>query len=526
MSKRFITTLIVSMAIVMVCLILVQVYSIKNATEIKEDQFGHAVNRVLSNVVDKLEAMEVYNMILEESRASYSQPGLSYPGLSSFDPNTAFGGKININFNFNNQSGKFRADYQISSPDSLTAIRKRPSFPRGRPGDFPSAFSQLYEYHDYQQEQLQQKLKDQTILLRTVRSMTLLSYNPIEKRVDPEFLKKTLQKEFQNSEIKLDYKYAVINYEAGQNRFIAGDSDFDIEYKKKYREYMFPNSFDVKANYLFVYFPEQRSFLLKSTGFLLIPSVVLIVLILAIFILTINIILRQKKLSNVKNDFINNMTHELKTPISTISLASQMLKDNSVSNTPKTIEHVSNVIYQESKRLSFQVEKVLQMAVFNEGRLKLKFREFDFNELLETVIRNSELKVKNKGGEIESTLSATVSVVKGDDVHITNVLFNLIDNAVKYSKESPHIQISTENKKEFIVVSIKDNGIGIAKEHVGQIFERFYRVPTGNVHDVKGFGLGLSYVKKIVDAHSGVIKVESVLNKGTKFMLYFPLNNK
>ena len=190
------------------------------------------------------------------------------------------------------------------------------------------------------------------------------------------------------------------------------------------------------------------------------------------------------------------------------------------------IEHVSKVISQESKRLSFQVEKVLQMAVFNEGRLKLKLREFDVNKMIETVTGNFELRVKNKNGTLTTEINAESGMVKGDEVHITNVVFNLLDNAMKYSKETPAIKVTTENRKSQLVVSVEDNGIGIAKEHQAQIFDRFYRVPTGTVHDVKGFGLGLSYVKKIVDLHDGNIKVESAAGKGTKFKIYFPqINN-
>jgi two-component system phosphate regulon sensor histidine kinase PhoR len=220
------------------------------------------------------------------------------------------------------------------------------------------------------------------------------------------------------------------------------------------------------------------------------------------------------------------MTHELKTPISTISLASQMLQDGSITNTPKTIEHVSRVINQESKRLSLQVEKVLQMAVFNEGRLKLKFKEFDLNKTVSNVINNFELRVKNKNGDLTSEINTDKAVIKGDEIHFTNVIFNLLDNAVKYSNGSPKITVSTESKNGHIKVSVEDNGIGISKEHHAQIFDRFYRVPTGNVHNVKGFGLGLSYVKKIVDLHHGKIKVESAVNKGTKFSILLPkLNN-
>jgi two-component system phosphate regulon sensor histidine kinase PhoR len=216
------------------------------------------------------------------------------------------------------------------------------------------------------------------------------------------------------------------------------------------------------------------------------------------------------------------MTHELKTPISTISLASQMLQDGTVSNTQKTIAHLSEVINQESKRLSFQVEKVLQMAVFNEGRLKFKFKEFDVNNMINTVVSNFELRVKNKNGLLETETNAENPVIKGDEVHITNVIFNLLDNAMKYSKEIPEIKVTTENRKDLVVISVQDKGIGISKEHHTQIFDRFFRVPTGNIHNVKGFGLGLSYVKKIVDSHNGTIKVDSALNKGTKFSIFFP----
>ena len=277
-----------------------------------------------------------------------------------------------------------------------------------------------------------------------------------------------------------------------------------------------------EPNYLHIYFPKRSGYLLRETGFTIIPTFILTALLIAIFSYAIMIIFRQKKLSNIKNDFINNMTHELKTPISTISLASQMLQDGSVTNTPKTIEHVSKVIFQESKRLSFQVEKVLQMAVFNEGRLKFKLKELDVNKMIETVITNFELRVKNKNGTITSNITAVNPMVKADEVHLTNVIFNLLDNAVKYSKEIPEITVSTLNKKEQVIIVVQDKGIGISKEHQKQIFDRFYRVPTGNVHNVKGFGLGLSYVKKVIDSHQGIIKVESALNKGTKFSILFP----
>jgi two-component system phosphate regulon sensor histidine kinase PhoR len=326
------------------------------------------------------------------------------------------------------------------------------------------------------------------------------------------------------TEITLDYKYAVTNANYGREKVLVGEANYHVgNRKKEFSQLLFQTDFDgSKANYLNIYFPHRREYLVRQTGLTIIPTFVLTALLIGIFVYAIMVIFRQKKLSNIKNDFINNMTHELKTPISTISLASQMLEDGSISNTPSMIAHVSKVINQESKRLGFQVEKVLQMAVFNEGRLKLKLREFDVNKMVTTVAANFELRVNNKNGTLKTEILAEISDIKGDEVHITNVIFNLLDNAMKYSSENPEIKLSTRNKKDQVVVTVEDNGIGIPKEHLSNIFDRFYRVPTGNVHDVKGFGLGLSYVKKIIDLHEGTIKVESTLNKGTKFKIYFP----
>jgi signal transduction histidine kinase len=227
----------------------------------------------------------------------------------------------------------------------------------------------------------------------------------------------------------------------------------------------------------------------------------------------------------MKNDFINNMTHEFKTPISTISLASQMLKDGSVTKTPRTLQQISSVIQDESKRLSFQVEKVLQMAIFEKGKAGLKFKELDINDIIHQVTTNFRLKVENQQGKIVERLEAKSRIVLADEVHFTNVIFNLLDNAVKYRKGTPILYVRTWNKNNGVVITVKDNGVGISKENQKRIFEKFYRVPTGNVHDVKGFGLGLAYVKKIVDDHNGQISVESEIDVGTKFEIYLPLKN-
>ncbi len=520
------------MAIVMTSLILVQTNSIQKAFQIKEEQFDQMVNRSIRQVVRKLELEEASLLAAQSNLQTYrnslfpkkNQQQRIFPGNSN-NKATGKNGDVNISFRFSqrNNSSTYREELSITYNDSTSTYRNE----RGMPGDFRSAFDEIHDYDGYIRQQYEKRRNEQANYYRIIQNQFIFSQLPISERINQKALERALKEEFNNANINLDYKYAIYSFPQGQEQKIYENEGFNPDNKIPYKSLLFPNDvIDPKPNYLFVYFPKRQSYLLKEAGLMVIPTAILTALLIGIFVYTILIILKQKKLSNIKNDFINNMTHELKTPISTISLASQMLHDNSISNTPRTIEHVSNVILQESKRLGFQVEKVLQMAVFNEGRLKLKFKDVHLNELINNVILNFEIRVKSKDGTLTSTIAAENDLIKGDEVHITNVIFNLLDNAMKYGKDVPAIEVNTENKKDFVVVSVKDNGIGIAKEHQAQIFERFYRVPTGNVHDVKGFGLGLSYVKKIIDSHQGKIKVESALNKGTKFMIYLPLNVK
>lgn len=527
MSKKIIISLIVLMAVVMTSLILVQSNSIKKAYDIREEQFDQTVGRALRRVIDRMEREEMSRL---SSNYSVQSSGNSlFPNTGrkgNFVPQSKKQGEVSFSRRYYQRNGAgaiYKEELTFSYSDSVSSADNE----RGRPGEFPSAFDMFHDYDSYFIQEYERKLDERAEALRIIQNQRFFAELPLKDRINQQQLEHALRSELNDSGIDLDFKYAVKSYPLGKEQFVFGDNDYSPGNRKEYKDVLFPRDIgELKPNYLRIYFPKRDTFLLKATGIMVIPTAILTFLLIAIFAYTIMIILRQKKLSIIKNDFINNMTHELKTPISTISLASQMLHDNSVTNTPKTIEHISNVILQESKRLSFQVEKVLQMAIFNEGRLKLKFKEFHINDLVRNVILNFELRVKDKGGKLSAELLAEQDLIKGDEVHITNVIFNLLDNAVKYGKGEPAISIKTENKGNNLLVSVKDNGIGIPKEHIEQIFERFFRVPTGNVHDVKGFGLGLSYVKKIIDSHHGKIKVESLINKGTKFILYFPLNTK
>ena len=258
----------------------------------------------------------------------------------------------------------------------------------------------------------------------------------------------------------------------------------------------------------------------------MIPSFAFTFILLVVFLFTIIIAFRQKKLSEMKNDFINNMTHEFKTPISTISLAAQMLNDDSVRKSSTMLQHISGVINDETKRLRFQVEKVLQMSLLDRQNATLKLQEVDVNLIISNVVHTYKIKVEKYGGSLTTNLDAEDSIVNVDEMHFTNVVFNLLDNALKYRREdvSPELSVSTRNiGDEKVEIIISDNGIGIKKEDLKKIFEKFYRVSTGNRHDVKGFGLGLAYVHKLITQFKGNIHVESELNKGSKFIIILPL---
>jgi len=522
MSKKMLVTLIVLMAMVLSGLIVIQTNLIKTASEIREEQFDRMVTNALKGVVDQLELDE--QRLARESARTGQLPGFDKsPGNYNIFPRRGSGqmsGSFRFRYSEQGIFGGFQEELQIVITDSTQTSSGSISPDDENETTF---MDRLHEFNLDLERRRERFLQD----INWYNYKIILEGRSLEERIDSTVLKQLIENSFNEAGIELDYKFAVRSSSQGQDRFLLGSADYNPKRKEEYHSLLFPYDYDGKQpNYLYVYFPERSGYLLRATGLTIIPTIILTGLLIAIFAYAIMVIFRQKKLSMIKNDFINNMTHELKTPISTISLASQMLEDGSVANTPNTIEHISRVISKESKRLSFQVEKVLQMAVFNEGRLKLKFKEFDINATIKNVVNNFELRVKNKNGTLKSELNAENAMIKGDEVHLTNVVFNLLDNAVKYSNDTPEIMVTTESKNEHVTISIRDNGIGISKEYHAQIFDRFYRVPTGNVHDVKGFGLGLSYVKKIVDLHNGKIKVDSAVNKGTKFSILLPKINK
>jgi len=344
----------------------------------------------------------------------------------------------------------------------------------------------------------------------------------VEESIDPSKLDSLIQSELINKGIHTEVEYGIYS-PLKNNLVLEKTGKYHKELMEKSISFnLFPSDLYRTPEYLLIYFPKKETYLFTQTWLMLSIAASLIVCIILAFIYTIRTIIKQKRLSEMKNDFINNMTHEFKTPISTISLACQALNDDDISKPENLVKNYLHVIDDENKRLGVMAEKILQTAVLEKGQIKLRKEPMDIHYVINEVIKNIHLQVDAKNGEIKTELNASSSIINADRVHITNVIYNLVDNANKYSPEKPQIIIATENNERGIYISIADNGIGISHTNLKKIFDKLYRVPTGNVHNVKGFGLGLSYVKTIVEMHNGNVDVESELKKGSKFTVYLP----
>jgi len=326
--------------------------------------------------------------------------------------------------------------------------------------------------------------------------------------------------------IKLDFHYIVYTAD-GREVYRCADyqEPEDDPHACAYTQPLFRYDPTGQMGQVKVHFPDRQKYIRGVANYVL-PAMIFTFILFVTFMITVYLIVRQRKISEMKNDFVHNMTHEFKTPISTISIAAQMLSDKSVNKDAGTYERLGEVINNETRRLRFQVEKVLQMSLFDHNNIALKLHEMDANELIDNVIQTFSLKVSQNGGTLDTRLEAFNPFVNVDEMHFTNVIFNLLDNAVKYRREDEplRLEVATWNQGEDdLCISIKDNGIGIQKDDLKRIFEKFYRVHTGNKHNVKGFGLGLTYVKKMVDMHHGTIKATSEVGQGTKFIITLPI---
>ena len=504
------------MGLSFLCLLFMQLKYIKEMANMKKEQFDESVNRALYQASRNLELNETLRYlekdVNETERKAYRKDSL---GTRTGMPD----GTIQQSHQYS-VTGK---DGTMYSSFELTTIATRPSsMPKGM--ILRNDRNSITEASKSMREIVKNRYVYQKALLDEVVYSILYSASekPLKERINFKLLDQDLRAELMNNGINIPYHFTVTTQDGREIYRCPEYSDEGEEYS--YSQVLFRNDPQSKTGIVRIHFPDMNSYIFSSVYFM-IPSVVFTIVLLITFVFTIVVIFRQKRYSEIKNDFINNMTHELKTPISSISLAAQMLNDESVPKSPAMMKHLGGVIADETKRLRFLVEKVLQMSMFDRKKAVFKKKELDLNEMVENVAHSFTLRVEHTGGKIYVDIEAVESKLYVDEVHFTNVLFNLMDNAVKYRKPDQPINIymKTWNDDEHLYFSVRDNGLGIKKEDLKKVFDKFYRVHTGNVHDVKGFGLGLAYVKKIVDLHKGEIRISSEYGKGTTFTIKLPI---
>lgn len=516
MKKRTIWAIAIIMGLSFLGLLYLQLQYAREMVHMKREQFDESVNRALYQASRNLELNETLRYlekdVNETERRAFRQDSIAHGnGINS--------GTIQHSTQYA-VAGK---DGTVYSSFELKTITTKPS-------QMPKAM--ILRNDRNQMTQTSKSLKEivrnryiyQKALLDEVVYSLLYSASekPLKERINFKLLDQDLKAELMNNGIDIPYHFSVTTQD-DQEVYRCPDYTDEGE-DQSYSQVLFRNDPQQKVGVVHIHFPDMNSYIFSTVRFM-IPSLIFSLVLLVTFIFTIVIIFRQKKLTEIKNDFINNMTHELKTPISSISLAAQMLNDEAVTKSPSMMKHLGGVINDESKRLRFLVEKVLQMSMFDRKKAIFKKKELDLNEIVENAAQSFELRVEHTGGKIYTDIEAVDSAIYVDEVHFTNAIFNLMDNAVKYCKaDAPlNIYMHTWNDQNHLYLSIKDTGIGMKKESLRKIFDKFYRVHTGNVHDVKGFGLGLAYVKKIVDMHDGKITVDSTFGEGTTFTIQLPL---
>jgi two-component system, OmpR family, phosphate regulon sensor histidine kinase PhoR len=362
--------------------------------------------------------------------------------------------------------------------------------------------------------------------------LRLLKQPTIDEKFSAQDVHAKLEKVFVTKEWRnLIFEFAIISPTAELEMMSSG---FETAFKdtinnKQVVIPIFPNSensLDDAASYeqLIVIIPNYEEQVWASLRWIIIVAAIFMIIIIAAFYVTVRSLLNQKKLSEIKSDFINNMTHEFKTPLATISLAVDAIRNEKVRNNPEKMDYFSGIIKEENIRMNKHVETILQAALMEKQELELRKEETHLHEMLDQVLDNYQLQLQNKNGQVNKLYNAKNDLAAVDPVHFGNLLSNLVDNAIKYSKETIELKISTHSTNKQLIIRIEDNGIGMSKETVKRVFEKFYRAHTGNLHNVKGFGLGMSYVKTVIDAHKGKIRVESTVGKGSAFTIEIPLS--
>ncbi|HBG71750.1 MAG: hypothetical protein A2W93_06435 [Bacteroidetes bacterium GWF2_43_63] len=554
MSKenRLKTIIIAVSAVALIGIAVIQYYYIRTAVNASEATFDRNVNDVMSKIVFQMEKNEVASQVRRKLKSfsreqelintldslnqelfrSLQQIGIDSMRTDSIIRRTRneISEKVAMNqygeYLKNIDTSKIQTDVIIPEADSL--LRMELPFALIEKLERAKAQKDLQTIQERKMDQLYRNVDRflrRTYLIGDVMEdfFNINHFFPVESRIDSVSLDSMIRAELAFRGIVADVVFGI--YSSKRDTVIMQSVP---GYEEKLRNSnfgyrLFPSDMFSSPDYIMLYFPDKRNYIYSEVSGMLSLSLFLVALIAVSFFFILFNLLRQKRLSEMKTDFINNMTHEIKTPISTISLACEMLSDKSAALDAGQQTGFINIIAEENKRLAAMAEKILQTAIIDRGRMDLKKERTDIHRLIEKSVNNIKLWVNQKEGDVFTSLNAENYFAEVDPVHFENVIFNLLDNAIKYSPHHPEIFVRTENTNGHLVISVRDNGIGIEKKELKKIFDSLYRVPTGNIHNVKGFGLGLCYVKAIISSHEGHINVDSEMGKGTTFTIKIPV---
>ncbi len=514
----------------LLALIAFQIYWIKGEYDLKEERFKQDVNEAMRHVANNIEKYSTAKQLVKKIKIK--KQGIIVRDNAGDQQalllnNDTLMDKSGVNI----QDNKFKVKLYDQTVVDSNGVQTESSQQQSLTTDsmtldnlITSGALPILNDKELDKELFKHKAKMVNEIFDELRSVNV--YSNYKMRLDTLVLDSILRTTFREKNVEARFEYAVVNnFNEINVRFPALNASCDSGYCL-FKKNLMPGNMFIKPQYLYVHFPNHKSIVFKSLWLNLLASTFVITILISAFWFTINTILKQSRVDEIKNDFISNMTHELKTPISTISLAGEMLSDKSIMKTPESVDRYVGMIRQENKRLSTLVESILQTSILEKGKFQLKKTSVDIHDIIKQGYENNRMILDQKKGGMQLELNALSFVIQADKTHLTNIIYNLMDNAIKYSKEHPQITILTENNNQNLKIAVKDQGIGIPKEHLKRIFDKFYRVPTGNVHNVKGFGLGLSYVKAIVEKHHGEVWAESEIGKGSTIFVKLPINSK
>ena len=541
MNKKVITGLIALMGISIVAIIIIQLVWMNNAIRVRNELFDRSVNEALNSTTSRLETMQDFRMINHFAFGDTAFRGpMHMPPRPPIPPNPPRRIRIpksqltqQIKMIVKTGKGKNGVQYQISTRnDSLhtaednVIVINADSMAQNLNTVYAHGINKidsLVDELDYRKDttgRLRRQFEFRTRNLRRVANKAIQEFSTWEDIVPIDRVNEVLIKELENRNIPISFKIGII-----KDSLISAKSekaDSVLLKRSNYKVNMFPHDIFQKNIQIAVYFPDKETFIYKTLNWLLLISLIFSIIVLVTFAISIYFILKQKKISEMKSDFINNMTHEFKTPIATISVAADSISNQKVIENPERIRYYIEMIKKENIRMNRQVEDILTIARLDKKEFEFNWQAIDLHEVIEDAIQSIVIQVEKKGGTIISELLAVNPVATSDANHFANLIYNLLDNANKYSLNAPEIKISTRNIGKGVLIAVEDKGIGMTKIVQSRIFERFYRQTSGNIHNVKGFGLGLSYVKAVLEANRGNITVHSEPGKGSSFEVFIP----